>query len=169
MIEVIFSRISNLPAKLFSRTISLVCGLLLIVGFVLFPGSSVYPQNQVQKKIQGPGPTFHSFLTKDLTRLIPATTFSKNDRIYLYTIWTGLQGLHEIKVLWIRPDKKVQETVRIKEKAPANTPNYATWAWLSFKKGLLNLSSSEGKFTGAWKARLFLDGKLLKEYAFSIS
>jgi hypothetical protein len=114
-------------------------------------------------------PTFHSILTKDLNRLIPIASFSRNDRIYLYTVWTGLQGAHEIKVLWIRPDKKVQETVRINEKISSKTPNYTTWAYLAFTKGLLNISPFERNFIGPWKARLFLDGKLLMEYDFSVS
>jgi hypothetical protein len=109
------------------------------------------------------GPTFHSFLAKDLTRLVPVTSFSRNDRIYLYTTWTNLTGPHEIKVLWIRPDQKVQETTRFKVNSPP-----ASWAWLSFSKGLLDLSSGDVKFIGSWKARLFLDGKFLKEYEFSV-
>ncbi len=112
--------------------------------------------------------TFHSILTKDLNRPIPADTFSKNDRIYLVTSWTGLHGPHEIKVLWVRPDKTVQETVRLKENISSKIPTYSSWAYLSFTKGLLNISPVEGKFIGAWKAQLFLDGKLLKEYDFSV-
>ncbi len=112
--------------------------------------------------------TFHSILTKDLNRPIPSTTFSKNDRIYLVTSWTGLHGPHEIKVLWVRPDKTVQETVRLKENISSKIKTYSSWAYLSFTKGLLNISPVEGKFIGAWKAQLFLDGKLLKEYDFSV-
>jgi hypothetical protein len=128
-----------------------------------------------QKSPEAPAPaqtqglTFHSILTKDLNRPNPATSFSKNDRIYLLTVWTGLQGPHEIKVLWIRPDKTIQETVRLKENISSKPPSYTSWAYLSFTKGLLNISPVEGKFIGAWKAQLFLDGKLLKEYDFSVS
>ena len=118
---------------------------------------------------QTKAPTFHSILTKDLNRLIPIASFSRNDRIYLYTVWTGLQGDHEIKVLWIRPDNKVQETVRIKENISSKIPNYTSWAYLAFTKGLLNISPFERNFIGPWKAQLFLDGKLLKEYDFSVS
>lgn len=114
------------------------------------------------------GPTFHTILTKDLTRLVPATSFSKNDKIYLYTVWAGLTGDHEIKVLWIRPDKAVQETTRFKVKVPPNTPTHMSWAWLSFKKGLLDILPTEGKFIGPWKARLFLDEKFLMEYPFTV-
>ncbi|MGC1404112.1 MAG: hypothetical protein WA974_14435 [Thermodesulfobacteriota bacterium] len=114
------------------------------------------------------GATFHTILTKDLTRLIPVTSFSKNDKIYLYTVWTGLAGGHEIKVLWIRPDKGVQETTRFKIKVPPNSQTYTSWAWLSFKKGLLDILPTEGKFIGPWKARLFLDEKFLMEYAFTV-
>ncbi|MFH0786882.1 MAG: hypothetical protein V2B13_04610 [Pseudomonadota bacterium] len=113
-------------------------------------------------------PPFHSFLTKDLTRLVPATSFSKNDQIYLHTVWTDLTGNHEIKVLWVRPDKTVQETSRIKVMIPPKTSSYTTWAWLSFKKGLLDFLPMDAKFIGSWKARLFLDGNLLKEYPFSV-
>lgn len=120
----------------------------------------------VQDRTQAP--TFHSILTKDLNRPVPADSFSKNDRIYLLTDWTGLQGFHEIKVLWIRPDKTVQETVRLKENVSSKNSKYTTWAYLSFKKGLLNISPQEGKFIGPWQAQLFLDGKLLKEYDFSV-
>jgi hypothetical protein len=112
--------------------------------------------------------TFHSILTKDLNRPIPSSTFSKNDRIYLVTSWTGLHGPHEIKVLWVRPDKTVQETVRLKENISSKIQTYSSWAYLSFTKGLLNISPVEGKFIGVWKAQLFLDGKLLKEYDFSV-
>ena len=112
--------------------------------------------------------TFHSFFTKDLNQLIPATSFSKSDRIYLYTIWTGLTGDHDLKVLWIRPDKKVQETTRFKVKVPPKTANYTTWAWLSFKKGLLDNLSTEGKFIGLWRVKLFLDEKFLSEYTLTI-
>ncbi|MBI4765554.1 MAG: hypothetical protein HY787_13280 [Deltaproteobacteria bacterium] len=126
-----------------------------------------------QKAPETPGPSrafsFHSTLTKDLNRPLPAASFSKSDRIYLVTVWTGLQGLHEIKVLWVRPDKTVQETVRLKENIPSRSPTYTTWAYLSFTKGLLNISPWEGKFVGAWKARLYLDGNLLKEYDFTVS
>jgi hypothetical protein len=114
------------------------------------------------------GPIFQTILTKDLTRLVPVTSFSKNDKIYLHTVWTNLTGDHEIKVLWIRPDKKIQETTLLKVKIPHNTSNYTTWAWLSFKKGLLDILPSEGKFIGLWKAQLYLDGNLLKEYTFSV-
>ena len=117
---------------------------------------------------QTPGPAFHSILTKDLTRLIPASSFSKSDKIYLYTVWKGLTGAHEVKVLWVRPDKGIQETTRFKIDVPLNAPNYNSWAWLSFKKGLLDILPTEGKFIGPWKARLFLDGTFLKEYAFSV-
>jgi hypothetical protein len=115
------------------------------------------------------GPTFNTILTKDLTRLVPVTSFSRNDKIYLYTVWTGLAGDHEIKVLWIRPDKKVQETTRFKIKVPPHSMNYTSWAWLSFKKGLLDILPTEGKFIGPWKARLFLDEKFLAEYSFVVS
>jgi MYXO-CTERM domain-containing protein len=113
-------------------------------------------------------PDFHSTLTKDLNRPVPTASFSRNDRIYLVTVWTGLQGPHEIKVLWIRPDKTVQETVRLKENIPSKPPNYTTWAYLSFTKGLLNISPSEGKFIGGWKAQLYLDGNFLKEFDFTV-
>lgn len=129
-------------------------------------GNPKVPDAPVQGRTQPP--TFYSFLTKDLNRPIPVTSFSKNDRIYLLTDWTGLQGLHEIKVLWIRPDKTVQETVRLKENISSKSSNYSSWAYLSFKKGLLNISPLEGKFIGPWKAQLFLDGNLLKEYDFSV-
>ena len=118
--------------------------------------------------VQTPPQTFHSFLTKDLNHPVPADSFSKNDRIYLLTDWTGLQGIHEIKVLWIRPDKAVQETVRLKESVSSKNSKYTTWAYLSFKKSLLNISPLEGKFIGPWQAQLFLDGKLLKEYDFMV-
>jgi hypothetical protein len=117
---------------------------------------------------QGPTFNFNTILTKDLTRLVPVTTFSKNDKVYLHTVWTDLTGNHEIKVLWLRPDKKVQETTRLQVKIPPKTQNYTTWAWLSFKKGLLDILPTEGKFIGSWKAQLFLDGNLLKEYTFSV-
>lgn len=113
-------------------------------------------------------PSFYSLLTKDLKRPVPTSSFSKNDRIYLVTTWTGLHGTHEIKVLWVRPDKTVQETVRLNENIPSGLPTYTTWAYLAFTKGLLNISPFEGKFIGSWKARLFLDGKLLKEYDFTV-
>jgi len=129
-------------------------------------GKQKAPEAPAQAQTQAS--TFHSFLTKDLNRPIPVTSFSKNDRIYLLTDWTGLQGSHEIKVLWIRPDKTVQETVRIKENISSRSSRHTTWAYLSFKKGLLNISPLEGKFIGPWKAQLFLDGKFLKEYDFSI-
>ncbi len=113
-------------------------------------------------------PSFFSLLTKDLKRPVPTSSFSKNDRIYLVTTWTGLHGTHEIKVLWVRPDTKVQETVRLNENVSSRLPTYTTWAYLSFTKGLLNISPFEGKFIGSWKAQLFLDGKLLKEYDFTV-
>ncbi|MEW6186765.1 MAG: hypothetical protein AB1585_13605 [Thermodesulfobacteriota bacterium] len=112
---------------------------------------------------------FHSTLTRDLNRPLPATTFTRNDRIYLLTTWTGLRGAHEIKVLWVRPDGAVQETVLLNQNVSQDNPNVTTWAYLTFKKGLLNITPFEGKFIGNWKAQLFLDGKLLKEYPFSIS
>ena len=112
--------------------------------------------------------THHSFFVKDLNQLIPTTSFSKSDKIYLYTVWTGLTGNHEIKVLWIRPDNKIQETTRFKVNIPPQTMTYTTWAWLSFKKGLMDFMSSDAKFIGPWKARLFLDEKFLKEYSFSV-
>jgi hypothetical protein len=125
-----------------------------------------------QKEPETPGHSrasiFHSILTKDLNRRVPASSFSKTDRIYLVTVWTGLQGPHEIKVLWVRPDNKVQKTVRLKENIPSPSPTYTTWAYLTFTKGLLNISPSEGKFIGAWKARLYLDGNLLKEFDFTV-
>jgi hypothetical protein len=114
------------------------------------------------------GPTFRSFFTKDLNQLIPATSFSKSDRIYLYTVWTGLTGDHDLKILWIRPDKQVQETTRFKVKIPPKTPNYTSWAWLSFKKSLLDVMSTEGKFIGPWRVKLFLDEKFLQEYTFTV-
>lgn len=117
---------------------------------------------------QAPGPTFRTTLTKDLNRLTPASSFSKNDKIYLHTVWTGLSGSHEVKVLFIRPDTKIQETTRIRITVPPHSATYTTWAWLSFKKGLLNLFSSDAKFIGPWKAQLFLNGKKLAEYTFSV-
>jgi hypothetical protein len=120
-----------------------------------------------ETKTSGP-PDHHSILTKNLKQPIPAQTFSRSDRIYLLTVWTGLQGNHEIKVLWVRPDGTVQETVRLNEKIPTISKTYTTWAYLSFTKGLLNISPTEGKFIGAWKAQLFLDGKLLKEFDFTV-
>lgn len=118
--------------------------------------------------VRADGPAFHSVLVKNLKQLTPLTTFSKNDQIYLYTVWTGLTGDHELKVLWIRPDKKVQETTRFKVKIPPKTQNYTTWAWLSFKKGLLDFMATDAVFIGPWKARLFLDDKFLAEYPFSV-
>jgi hypothetical protein len=127
-------------------------------------GDQKAPETSGQTRI----PAHHSILTKDLNRPVPAASFSKNDRIYLVTVWTGLQGSHEIKVLWVRPDKTVQETVRLKKNIPAQHPTFTSWAYLSFTKGLLNLSPLEGKFIGVWKAQLFLDGNLLKEFDFTV-
>jgi hypothetical protein len=131
---------------------------LLLVGIWCFTVVSL--QAQIQ--------TFHSILTKNQTQLTPLTSFSLKDRIYLHTVWTGLKGDHEIKVLWIRPDKTVQETSRFTIKIPPDAQNYTTWAWLFFKKGLLNISAIEEKFIGPWKARLFLDDKSMAEYGFSV-
>ena len=114
-------------------------------------------------------PTFQSLLTKDLTNLAPSTRFSLNDRIYLVTVWTGLKNAHHFMVHWVRPDKKIQETTRFNFSVPEGTVNYRTWGWLSFKKRLWNLSSSESKFMGTWKARLYLDDQFLAEYPFEIS
>jgi len=114
-------------------------------------------------------PIFHSVLTRDLNRLIPETRFSRSDRIYLNTTWTGLKGKHEVKVLWIRPDQKVQETTRFPFSVPNGNSSYQTWAWLAFKKGVLNISPGDAKFIGSWKAQLYLDGRLLTEYLFSVS
>jgi hypothetical protein len=114
-------------------------------------------------------PTFQSLLTKDLTGLAPSTRFSLNDRIYLVTVWTGLKNAHQFMVHWVRPDQKIQETTRFKFSVPEGTINYRTWGWLSFKKRLWNLSSSESKFIGTWKARLYLDDQFLAEYPFEIS
>ena len=116
----------------------------------------------------GAAPTFQSLLTRDLSNLTPATRFSLNDKIHLYTVWTGLQGSHALMVKWVRPDGKVQETTRFKFSVPAGDANYRTWAWLSFKKGLLNIRSGDSKFIGPWKARLFMDDKLMAEYAFQV-
>jgi len=165
--------------------------LLALMTFSLFVGcqkkeESSIPSPGAKSKVMEPAPiqsgepstpeppdssrplNFHSLLTKDLNRPIPTTSFSKNDRIYLVTTWTGLQGAHEIKVLWVRPDKTVQETVRLKENISARLPAYTTWAYLAFTKGLLNISPFESKFFGSWKAQLYLDGKLLKEYEFTV-
>jgi hypothetical protein len=114
------------------------------------------------------GMTYHSFMVKDLNQLTPTTSFSKSDKIYLYTVWTGLTGDHKLKVLWVRPDKKIQETTQFEVKVPLKTLNYTTWAWLEFKKRPLDFMSSDAIFIGPWKARLFLDGKFLKEYDFSV-
>jgi hypothetical protein len=141
----------------FCRRIRALLILLLAAGWLL-------PWNTTLAE----GPAFHSILVKNLKQLTPATSFSKNDQIYLYTVWTGLTGDHELKVLWVRPDKKVQETTRFKVKIPPNTRNYTTWAWLSFKKGLLDFMASDAIFIGPWKARLFLDDKFLAEYPFSV-
>jgi hypothetical protein len=130
----------------------------LIVVLLLLSASGVGSQ----------GMTYQSIMVKDLDRLTPATSFSKSDKIYLYTTWIALTGRHEIKVLWIRPDNKIQETTRLKIDIPPKTQTYTTWAWLSFKKGLLDFMSSDAQFIGPWKARLFLDDTFLKEYAFSV-
>jgi hypothetical protein len=116
----------------------------------------------------GQAPTFQSLLTKDLSNLVPGTRFSLNDRIYLVTVWNNLKNDHQLMVHWVRPDQKIQETTRFKFSVSDGAANYRTWAWLSFKKKLWNLSSSEGKFIGPWKARLFLDDKFLTEYPFEI-
>ena len=134
------------------------------------PGFPAY-WNLVPDLCSGPGPgtdlPFHSDQRPDPSD--SGHLIFKNDKIYLYTVWTGLAGEHEIKVLWIRPDKGVQETTRFKIKVPPNTQTYTSWAWLSFKKGLLDILPTEGKFIGPWKARLFLDEKFLMEYAFKVS
>jgi hypothetical protein len=116
----------------------------------------------------GAAPTWQSLLTRDLSNLTPDTKFSLNDKIHLYTVWTGLQGSHALMVKWVRPDGKVQETTRFKFSVPAGDANYRTWAWLSFKKSLLNISSGDSKFIGPWKARLFMDDKLMAEYPFQV-
>ncbi len=156
----------NLKGNLFiilKRSLRPAKGLWIGTGFLLL---GIWCLSHVSVLAQGL--TFHTILTKDLTRLVPVTSFSRNDKIYLYTVWTGLAGNHEIKVLWIRPDKKVQETTRYKIKVPHNSQNYTSWAWLSFKKGLLDILPTEGKFIGPWTARLFLDEKFLMEYAFTV-
>jgi hypothetical protein len=107
-------------------------------------------------------------LTKDINNLAPSTRFSLNDRIYLVTVWTGLKNGHQLMVQWVRPDQKIQETTRFKFTVPEETINYRTWGWLSFKKKLWNLSSSEGKFIGTWKARLYLDDRFMAEYLFEV-
>jgi hypothetical protein len=130
----------------------------LITALLLFSASRVWSQ----------GMTYQTIMVKDLNRLTPTTSFSKSDKIYLYTTWIALTGHHEIKVLWIRPDNKIQETTRLKVEIPPKTQTYTTWAWLSFKKGLLDFMSSDAQFIGPWKARLFLDDTFLKEYPFSV-
>jgi hypothetical protein len=116
----------------------------------------------------GTAPTFQSLLTRDLSNLAPAAKFSLNDKIHLYTVWTGLRGSHALMVKWVRPDGKAQETTRFKFSVPPGDVNYRTWAWLSFKKSLLNVSTADSKFVGPWKARLFLDEKLVAEYPFQV-
>jgi hypothetical protein len=118
--------------------------------------------------LAGPAMTYQSLLTRDLSNLAPDTRFSLNDKIHLYTVWTGLKGSHELMVKWVRPDGKVQETTRFKFSVPPADLHYRTWAWLSFKKSLLNISAGDSKFIGAWKARLFMDEKLLTEYPFQV-
>lgn len=110
---------------------------------------------------------FTSILTNDLKRLVSATSFSKNDKIYLHTVWTGLVNDHEVTVIWIRPDGVIQEATKIKIKIPPNIPKYTTWSWLKFKKGLLDLLSPKN-FNGIWSVQLFLDESFLAEYSFSV-
>lgn len=71
-------------------------------------------------------------------------------------------------VKWIRPDGKAQETTRFKFTVPEKEENYRTWAWLSFKKSLLNVTTADSKFVGPWKARLFMDDQLVAEYSFQV-
>ncbi|HMK65060.1 MAG TPA: hypothetical protein VK564_04645 [Thermodesulfobacteriota bacterium] len=140
--------------KLFRK---LLWGFLFLI-LLLFPMSRVWSQ----------GMTYQSILVKDLNRLTPTTSFSKSDKIYLYSTWSGLTGNHEMKVLWIRPDNRIQETTRLKVNIHPKAQTYTTWAWLSFKKGLLDFMSSDAQFIGPWKARLFLDDTFLKEYTFTV-
>lgn len=130
--------------------------LFLALGFLATPLSAKTP----------PGFTFHSLLTRDLANLAPDTRFSLNDRIHLYTVWTGLKGSHQLVVKWVRPDGQVQETTRFTFSVPEKAPNYRTWAWLEFKKSLMNIP--ESKFLGKWKARMFLDSKQMAEYEFQV-
>jgi hypothetical protein len=146
--------------KKFSGIIKAGPAFLLILALLLLPAPAAVRA--------GAAPTFQSLLTRDLSNLTPATRFSLNDKIHLYTVWTGLQGAHALMVKWVRPDGKVQETTRFKFSVPAGEVNYRTWAWLSFKKSLLNISAGDSKFVGSWKARLFLDDKLLAEYPFQV-
>jgi S1-C subfamily serine protease len=116
--------------------------------------------------IRDQGPTFQSLLTRDRTSLSASSRFSLDDRVYLVTVWTGLKNDHQFMVEWVRPDGYVQDTTRFNFTVPENTTKYRTWGWLSFKKR--SWSFTESKFIGNWKARLYLDGRFLAEYYFSV-
>lgn len=148
----------------FRQAAGIVLALVLLVSPALAQG--VHPA--LPRTGPPAGPTFQSLLTRDLSNLTPNTRFSLNDKIHLYTIWTGLKGAHRLMVKWIRPDGKVQETTRFNFSVPEKVDNYRTWAWLSFKKSLLNISAADSKFVGPWKARLFMDDKLVAEYPFQV-
>jgi hypothetical protein len=115
-------------------------------------------------------PTFHSFLTKDPKSPTSATDFSLNDRVSLQTIWTGLTGTHEEKVLWIKPNGTTYEKIQFVFTVPPGTLSYRTSACcLEFRKKRFLISPRELSYFGTWRAQLFLDNKLLSEYSFFVS
>ncbi len=133
---------------------------IMLVGIFLLTTSGVGSQ----------GPTFHSILTKDQISLAPDTRFSINDRISFQTVWTGLTGTHEEKVRWIRPNGITHEQTRLTFTIPSGNPSYSTSACcLEFPtKQMVFISAHRLSYLGTWRAQLFLDGRLLSEYSFSI-
>jgi len=145
-----------------SNKINCLCkGILVLVGIVLLTTSGVGSSRL----------TFHSFLAKNQTNPTPETRFTYNDRISLQTIWNGLTGIHEEKVLWIAPDKKgVYLTNRFTFTVPSGNISYQTSACcLNFNKRKFFLPDTQLIYIGTWSAKLYLDGEFLSEFFFYVS
>jgi len=138
------------------------------VFFILF---FMFALNASAKEAER-GLQYKIILTNSLEKKVPVDEFRCEEKIFLYFTWFGLKGSHDLKVLWLKPGRRLQETTEYSF-ISKNQKELNTWLWLKLEKkgrekGIFSSDFVWFDFIGQWDVEIFLDEELLEKKNFKV-
>ena len=94
---------------------------------------------------------------------ITTTFFTElDDRIYLWVLWTHVEGRHVVEVEWFSPDEAEEDPPfrTDKEVFTSATGDQITWFFIE--------SPADGFTTGSWSVEIFLDSLFERRHLFAV-
>ncbi len=150
--------------------------LFILVYALVFDGiSGLASEISIQQRaVPSPGGKvrYEAFFTNSLEKRIKVEEFRCREKIFLYFTWHGLQGKHNLKALWYKPDGKIQETTEFQFDT-GKGGDWNTWLYLQLEKGnkrsVLSPETEWFHFIGQWTMEIFLDGDFLEKKNFKVT